>query len=290
MNNIRFEDEWDEMCPIYLDNEGIFEQIGTGVLINIFENIYLLTASHVIDELYRFKGANLLIPTVDGFDRIAGTLYHRHLKENENRDDDKIDFSFYKLSSEMIKDLHENLIPLIENQIDFSNDFTVNINKSKKLMHDKEVPKVMKKVYSKKSSISMETINAMNDKLCNTTIIFAGYPNTKSNYQNDIHQTEIVYYHGMALSSEEYITNNYDKTLNILAEHGKYGVMDKDFNSKNSPKPQGISGGGVYKIIKTDKGFDRELIGIGHTYKKQKHLFVGTNINYCINIIKRYAY
>ena len=62
--------------------------------------------------------------------------------------------------------------------------------------------------------------------------------------------------------------------------------MDSSLTSKNAAKPHGISGGGVYKIIRTDSGFDRELIGIGHTYKKQKHLFVGTNINYCINIIK----
>lgn len=287
MNNIQFDGEWDELCPIFFSDEDVFEQIGTGVLINIFDNVYLLTASHVIDNLYNSKGARLLIPTVNGFSTLGGTLYHKPLQIDEHRDYDKIDFSFCKLSSELIETLHEDLVPLSEHKIGFLNDYSVDRGIVKKRVYDKNTPKNMKILYGESSSVGEDTIDELNDLICETTIVFAGFPNTKSKSRNGIHETEIVYYYGRGLSNQEYILNNYDKTVNILAEHGKYGVMDSSFNLKNSPKPYGISGGGIYKIVKTNIGFDRQLIGIGHTYKKRNHLFVGTHINYCIQLLKK---
>jgi len=287
VNNIQIDGEWDELCPIFFSDEDVFEQIGTGVLINIFDTVYLLTASHVIDNLYNSEGARLLIPTVNGFSTLGGTLYHKPLQIGEHRDDDKIDFSFCKLCDKLIEILHEDLVPLPEHKIGFLNDYSVDIGISKKFVYDKNTPKNMKILYGKSSSVSENVIDEMNDLVCEQTIVFAGFPNTKSRSKSGIHETETVYYHGRGLSSEEYILNNYDKTVNILAEHGKQGVMDSSFNRKNSPKPHGISGGGIYKIVKTNTGFDRELIGIGHTYKKRNHLFVGTHINYCIPLLKK---
>lgn len=266
---ITFKEEWDELCPIYIEDEDMFEQIGTGVLINIFNNIYLLTASYVIDELYKSKDNALLIPTVNGFDSIAGTLYHKHLQENENRADDKIDFSFYKLSEEMINVLHKNFIPLAEDKINFSDDYTVehttDINEMNKILNIKKVPNMMKKMHEEENYIDKENVDKLNKIICEATITFAGFPNTKSKERNGIHSGEIVYYRGRGLSKQEYITHSYEKSINILAEFGKYGTMNKNFISYNSPKPQGISGGGVYKIIETENSFDRVLIGIGHT-------------------------
>lgn len=284
---IEFKEEWDELCPIYLEDENIFKQVGTGVLLNIFNNTYLLTASHVIDEMKKTKMAKLLILTINNFDYIEGTLYHRYLQDNENRDDDKIDISFYKLSQDMVNVLDKYSIPLTEDKIKFSNDYsvdcTVDIDELNKIIHPKEVANMMKKLHE--NDFDLEKINDLNKIICNTTITFAGFPNTKSKKRGSIHYGEIVYYRGRGLSKEEYITHNYEKHINILAEFGKHGTMDKNFISNNSPKPYGISGGGVYKIIEKDNGFDRVLIGIGHTYKNQKHLFVGTNINICINMI-----
>jgi hypothetical protein len=288
---IEFKEEWDELCPIYLEDIGIFEQIGTGVLIDIFDNIYLLTAAHVIDELYMSKSRSLLIPTVNGFEMIAGILYHRHLQENENRDDDKIDFSFYKLSEDMVNVLHENFIPLTDDKINFSDDYTVehtvDVNKLNKIIDIKKVPNMMKKVYEEENFIDEQNIDKFNKSICDITITFAGFPNTKSKRRDSIHFSEIVYYRGRGLSHQEYITHKYEYDINVLAEFGKFGTMNKNFISNNSPKPQGISGGGVYKIIETKKGFDRVLIGVGHTYKSKKHLFVGTNIKFCIDMIYR---
>ena len=43
LSKIKFDSEWDELCPIFrkVDNYKAFEQIGTGVLIDIWDNILL---------------------------------------------------------------------------------------------------------------------------------------------------------------------------------------------------------------------------------------------------------
>ena len=63
--------------------------------------------------------------------------------------------------------------------------------------------------------------------------------------------------------------------------------MDSNFEHSIHIKPEGISGGGVYKLIHTEEGIDRKLIGIGHTYKNKKHLFIGTNLSLCLYVIKK---
>jgi hypothetical protein len=74
---------------------------------------------------------------------------------------------------------------------------------------------------------------------------------------------------------------------NIIASYGKKGTMNTDFDATNFPKPKGISGGGIYRLIETKDGLDRKLIGIGHTYKDKAHLFIGTNISFCLDVILR---
>lgn len=282
---IKFDGEWDELCPIFFEYNNSFEQIGTGTLIRIEKNILLLTAAHVIDNLYTIADSALFIPTINGFEVISGTLYHRHLNKNELREDDLIDFSFYILSEEIIPLLHESFIPLTLEQLSFNKEYFLNYEKPKMMKNTKKVPKFMKEIYSGDSKFSLEDISKMNDIICDITLIFAGYPSTKSKSRNDNFYGEIVYYRGIKLSEKEYDENNFLKDINITVEFGKFGTMNKEFESSNSPKPHGINGGGIYKIIYTEKGFDRLLVGIGHTYKKNKHLFIGTNIDFCIRMI-----
>lgn len=283
---MKFKEEWDELCPIYFEDEDQFEQIGTGVLLNLYDNTYLFTASHVIDELYKSKTAKLLIPTKDGFDSIAGTLYHRHLSQNENRKDDKIDFSFYRLAKEIVAGIHKNFKPLTENNIEISDRFVTDVDKSYELIHPKEALKRMKNLYQDIEQNGKEIIELINDFKVKTTITFAGYPNGKLKVKDNIYSSEIVYYHGRRVEKERYESLNYELQTNILAEFGKKGVNDTKFNLLNFPKPNGISGGGIYRLLQTDDGLDRKLIGIGHTYKSKQHLFIGTNIKFCIDVLK----
>ena len=283
---MKFKEEWDELCAIYCDDEDRFEQIGTGVFLNLCNNIYLFTASHVIDELYKSKTAKLLIPTKDGFDSITGTLYHRHLSKNENRKDDKIDVSFYRLGQEIVDGIHKNFKPLTENNIEISDSFVSDIDQTYELIHPKKALKKMKNLYQDIEQNAKETIKFINDFKVKTTITFAGYPNGKSKVKDSIYSSEIVYYHGKRVEKERYKSLNYELQTNILAEFGKKGVNDANFNLQNFPKPNGISGGGIYRLVQTDDGLDRKLIGIGHTYKSKQHLFIGTNIKFCIDVLK----
>lgn len=287
MEYLKFKDIlWDELCPVYVEVNENFEKIATGVLLNIFDNIFLLTASHVIDEAKSIN-QEILIPTKYGLQNIAGTLYHRYLQNNEKREHDMLDFSYYKLAPKMIEALHEDLIPLTRNMIEISNNFTFKINKSIKPLHQKEMMKRMKSLYDNQTPDNKEQLKFIDDYRIKSTITFAGYPNTKSYDKETSYGGQQVYYHGHGVDEDIYNLCNCLPEENIIAEYGKMGTMDTDFNSKNSPKSKGISGGGVYKLIETKDGLDRKLIGIGHTHKDKKHLFIGTNISFCLNVIQR---
>lgn len=176
MISMKFKDEsWDELCPIFLEDNEVFIQIGTGVLINMFDKTYLLTAAHIIDELYKTESAKLLVPSTNGFEYIMGTLYHRHLKENENRDDDKINFSFYELSNDMIDLLHEYLIPLNENMIELKEKFVSEIEILTNLPKAKDMSKFLRGIENNNIKISDDSISEFKNFLYDQIITFAGY-------------------------------------------------------------------------------------------------------------------
>jgi hypothetical protein len=283
---VKFQDEWDELCPIFIYNQEYIEQIATGVLIDIWDNTYLLTASHVVDHFYIEK-KKLYIPTKNGFEPISGVYNHSHLKEGESRDDDIIDFSFFKLS----KELKSNLIdftPLQENKINLSIDFTLNdkYKKSNELLTKYNVKKSNDYLKNNYSNFSDNILEQFASIISDITITFAGYPITKSKNKNNITYSEIVYYHGGSVEKSVYDTLSLNHNINVVAQFGRHGSMDKNYTQNNPPKKTGISGGGIYKIIKNNNGFyDRELIGIGHTKKDKQHLLIGTNINYCLSQI-----
>lgn len=277
---------WEELCPIYVELDNKMEKIATGVFINIFNNIFLLTAAHVIDQAKNLK-KEISIPTKYGLQNIAGTLYHRYLEDGEYRNDDMIDFSYYKLDSRMIQILHEDFNPLTENMIEISDDFTFDSDKSINYIPLKDMRKKIKLLYDNPSIENMEQIKYINNFRTEITITFAGYPNTKSKMKEKYHSSEQVFYHGFGVDKNVYMLNNCSVLDNILARFGERGTMDNNFNSTNFPKVEGISGGGIYRLINTKDGLDRKLIGIGHTYKSKQHLFIGTNIDLCLELIRR---
>lgn len=294
LSKIKFENQWNELCPIFgrTNDYKTYEQIGTGVLLEIWDSVYLLTASHIIDSVYELD-YELFIPTEDGFYPIDGELFHNSLvygekvkNPSEHRKDDNIDFSYYRLSSNFALKVSDFFEPLKEHQIDLSSNFSLDfsLKNKEKFSRASHVKNIIREFRDK--DFTDEEIDLMDDFKMDVTITFAGYPLSKTRYIDGQFRSEIVYYHSMALKHENYVESNYNPDINILALFGKYGSMDTNFNFKNSPKPKGISGGGVYKIVRTENGFDRKLIGIGHQYVDKEHLFVGTNINHCLNLIK----
>lgn len=283
-------DEWDEMCPIFIEDDGSYTHIGTGVLVDIWNNIYLLTAAHVIDHLY-IKKKELYMPNNDGrFIKIDGDLFHDHLTWNQKREDDTIDFSYYKLKEEMVLNITKNFKPLNEKQICISANFIssvpTEIVKSFEKQRTSHVQNYYRENMKKIYSLDENHLKEYQDLLIQNIITFAGYPLTKTKKHNYVTSGEIVYYHSKSVSNEKYEKQKLDKNNNITAMFGKAGSRKEGLGFVKAPKPFGISGGGIYKIVHTEYGFDRELIGIGHTYISKEHLFIGTNISHCLKIIK----
>lgn len=84
----------DALVPIFIDIESErFSLLGSGVLIEFREEVFLLTAGHVIDGLER--GA-LMVPHSDNkIDDIEGN--YAYIKPKEHRSTDNLDFGYFKL-------------------------------------------------------------------------------------------------------------------------------------------------------------------------------------------------
>ena len=290
MEKVNFKDEWEEMCPIFIKEKNHYTHIGTGVLLSIWNKTYLLTVAHIVDFIYE-NNQELYIPSNEGnFIQIDGKLFHNSLVYNQNRADDKIDFSYFELSEQMVLNIIQIFKPLLEKQICLSTDFSFN-TLTKEVRNDNRKRKSLvcneiRERYKELNSLSEDEVKEYNDIAIKRRITFAGYPLNKTSKQSGIIKGEIVYYHGGAVNQSTYKEEALDENIHIISEFGRAGAYKDDIVFSDFTKPQGISGGGVYRIIRTDDGFDRELIGIGHTYLAKKHLFIGTNIRYCLDIIK----
>ncbi len=242
-------EEFSELCPIFVDSSKGIVQQGTGVLIDLFDSIFLFTAAHVLDEMVE-RSHDLLIPCKGGIDSIEGSYSYIALKHKQNRNEDMIDVAYFKLTNEIAERLHDSLEPLPEDKIVPINNFSL---------------------------FDVAT--------------FAGYPHSKSKIRGTAAMNEIASYSGVLVDQNEYKELGYEPALNILTKFRAKKAVKPDGTHYNSPKPQGISGGGIYLWPKTDDGkshpVDRRLIGIGHTYKKRENLLIGTNILYCINCVLR---
>jgi len=290
MEKIEFKDEWEEMCPLFIKKENDYEHIGTGVLLSIWDKTYLLTVAHIVDFVYE-NNQELYLPNNEGyFIKIEGKLFHNSLVYNQKRNNDKIDFSYFKLSEQMVFNIIKMFKPLVEKQICFSTNFSFNaLTKTTRNNERKRTSTVHKEIregLKKINSLTDEDVRKYNDIAVKINITFAGYPLNKTKRQSGTVRGEIVYYHGGAVNQDIYKKEALNENIHLVSEFGRAGAYCEDIGFSDFTKPQGISGGGVYRIIRTADGFDRELIGIGHTYLAKKHLFIGTNIKYCLDIIK----
>ena len=89
------------LIPIYLENEkGFLEHIGTSILLKIEpENYFLITAAHVLD--HKIRGSLMLVGD-NGLVSLTSDFTITRLSQG-TRDEDKFDFGFTKLNTEIIK-------------------------------------------------------------------------------------------------------------------------------------------------------------------------------------------
>jgi hypothetical protein len=107
----------DSLVPIFLwmrDWERP-EQVGTGIYVRMLGQAYLLTAGHVAD--LRSQGP-LCIPTTEGISELEGGIGGNVLAPGQNRQSDKYDVAWIRLSSEVATIAHPTFKPLPRECVD----------------------------------------------------------------------------------------------------------------------------------------------------------------------------
>ena len=115
--------QFDALCPIFLSHnlKNSYEQIATGVLIEISDITFLLTAAHVIDKM---KYGDILIPTNDGLKNLEGTFSNLEIPKNKTREEDIWDIGYFKLETNFAHSLHKDIKIIDIDDIIFLDDAT----------------------------------------------------------------------------------------------------------------------------------------------------------------------
>ena len=98
------------VVPLYRDNEReIPDPIGSALLINVRDQLFLVSAAHVLDHLA--AGENMWFPASQNRRRHLGGTLHYKLMSREDRKQDKTDVAVLKLEGEGAT-LHERCVPI----------------------------------------------------------------------------------------------------------------------------------------------------------------------------------
>lgn len=107
----------DAVCALFFvpHEKERMEQVGSGVLISLFDDIFLLTAAHVTDlkatgELY-IPGRSQIVP-------INGHFAHNPIPSGSKRTEDRLDSSYFRLALDLRANLHQSIRPLLPDDLD----------------------------------------------------------------------------------------------------------------------------------------------------------------------------
>ena len=100
----------DAVFPIFHTDQadGPLDQVGSGVIVEIGDELFALTAAHVTDHS---DDGVLYMPAVDGIVPISGGLSYNPVPSHGSRDKDNADMAYYHLSSEWRCKLHPSIKP-----------------------------------------------------------------------------------------------------------------------------------------------------------------------------------
>lgn len=101
------------ICLFREDKKDIRKVAGSGIFIQIEGKGYLITAAHVLAEYYR--DTFVILPDEELF--LGGNLTSTEPPETNNRNDDKIDISVFKMNTECRDKLLSRYTPLRINEI-----------------------------------------------------------------------------------------------------------------------------------------------------------------------------
>lgn len=103
---------WPVFCVAHESDR--MEQVGSGVLLRISDEVFLLTAAHVADE--RGSG-NLFLPGRGEIVPVSGHFAHILVPKGGKRADDKIDVAYFRLSEDLRTNLDPSLRVLIRDDV-----------------------------------------------------------------------------------------------------------------------------------------------------------------------------
>jgi hypothetical protein len=237
----------DALCPIFLLNnfKGSLIQIGTGVLIDISDITFLLTAAHVIDEM---KYGDILIPTNAGLKSLEGTFSYLETPNKKTRAKDKLDIGYFKLETNFARSLHNDLNVINIDDIVFLDDATQSV------------------IYTFAGYPSSKTKTRSNFAQ-SEPYYYSGYSvekeiYSKYGYNPNFHIIVKFRRH----SSVTAIGEKYFPPFPRGISGGGIYVWPEEFQGQLIPT-------------------GRKLVGIVHTYKQDEGLLIGTNIQAFIKCI-----
>jgi hypothetical protein len=105
------------VCPLFWmshENEKM-EQIGSGVLVQLHEELFLLTAAHVTDAS---ETGDLYMPAEEKLVPVNGHFAHNPAPSGSKRNVDQLDIAYFCLSPELRAALHRTFRPICPNEID----------------------------------------------------------------------------------------------------------------------------------------------------------------------------
>ncbi len=240
-------DIFDSICPIFFErNEDIVEQVGSGVLVRISDEIFLLTAAHVVD--WSERGA-LCIPSNAGIVPIEGFVVSVETPKGVTRSKDKIDLAYYKLSKSLAASLHQSLHPLERSNL-WLTDNTLNDD----IYTFSGFP--ISKSRSKEKTVSTELFS------------YSGHAAIDEKYENlgyDKDTNIVINYRLKKAVSPDGVKINPPHPRGISG--GGIFRWPKDVGRHSLQELQ------------------RSLVGIAHTYLKQQNCLIGTRLNLYYQLI-----
>lgn len=235
-------DPYDALVPVFLETElpQRMQQIGSAIYFEQDSEPFLITAAHVTDDLER---GELLVPTINGLSPIDGYLAHVDLPPEISRNDDEIDFAYYRLTSGFAALLSHHFSPL---------------------------PPARREIITTALELGVCSASGYPST--------KGKKNSEG-----IFSSEIFSFRGVAAPQEIYDRLALSPESNIVIQFSKKRAVNltngKPFPG---PSLRGISGGGIFAWPRgselSEDWSHPKLVGIVHSFKEREGLIIGTHL------------
>jgi hypothetical protein len=242
---------------IYGYHQNAVHQNGSGVLLEIGEKHFLLSAAHVID-FTSIHGITYMLSPAEGKEPVplvnfnAGTSAlppHRDPKDPDMRDDDPLDVGFIELNDEIV----HRLLPV------------------RRFATLREVD--------------------VDNKLKLGCYLILGYPHKLSTTDSLKQKANAVPLRSVTELCDD-PADQFDPTMLVRLKYPEKG-LNADMDEVAVPNPKGMSGCGIWRIAeikKRDKWNkdDVKLVAIDYKWSGQRRYIHGTRVRYVLELIYRF--